>query len=51
VNRLIDFYLVNEMVIPSSNYWNIGVAVNKGDILKDKKGISSIKNMRKFLLG
>lgn len=43
VNCLVDFYLVNEMVIPSSNYWNIGTGVNKGDILKDKKGISYIK--------
>jgi len=43
VNCLVDFYLVNEMVIPSSNYWNIGTGVSKGDILKDKKGISYIK--------
>ncbi len=43
INCLVDFYLVNEMIIPSSNYWNIGTAVNKGDILNDKKGVSYIK--------
>lgn len=43
VNCLIDFYLVNEMVIPSSNYWNIGTGVKKGDILNDEKGISYMK--------
>jgi len=42
INCLIDFYLVNEMIIPSSNYWNIGVGVKKGDILEDKKGQSYI---------
>ncbi len=39
INCLIDFYLVNQMIIPSSSYWNIGVGVNKDDILNDKKGI------------
>lgn len=43
VNCLVDFYLVNEMVIPSLNYWNIGTGVNKGDILGDKKAILYIK--------
>ena len=42
INCLIDFYLANEMIIPSSTYWNIGVGVNKGDIEKDKKGKSYI---------
>lgn len=42
INCLIDFYLVNEMVIPSSTYWNVGVGVHKGDIEKDVKGKSYI---------
>jgi len=49
VNCLVDFYLVNEMIIPSSNYWNIGTGVNKTDILKDKKGISYIKRFAENL--
>lgn len=47
LNCLTDFYLVNEMIIPSSNYWNIGVGANKGDILKDEKAISYIKSFAK----
>lgn len=42
INCLIDFYLVNEMLIPSSTYWNIGVGVHKGEIEKDEKGKSYI---------
>lgn len=42
INCLIDFYLLNEMFIPGSTYWNIGVGVHKGDVKKDEKGISYI---------
>lgn len=37
-----DLYLVNEMIMPSSTYWNIGMGVNKGDIEKDQKAKSYI---------
>lgn len=47
INCLTDFYLVNEMIIPSSNYWNIGTGVQKGDILNDKKGQSYVKKFAK----
>ena len=43
INALIDFYLINDMIIPGSNYWNIGVGTQKGDIEKDEKGKSYIK--------
>jgi len=42
INCLADFYLVNEMFIPGSNYWNIGVGTHKGDIEQDEKGKSYI---------
>lgn len=42
INCLVDFYLVNEMIIPSSTYWNIGIGVHKGDIEKDEKAKSYI---------
>ncbi len=47
LNCLVNFYLVNEMVMPGSHYWNIGTGVNKGDILNDQKGISYIKRFAK----
>lgn len=42
LNCLTNFYLVNEMLMPSSKYWNVGVGVNKGEILNDKKARSYI---------
>jgi len=47
INCLADFYLVNEMIIPSSNYWNIGTGVNTGDVLKDENGLSYLKRFAK----
>lgn len=49
LNCLIDFYLVNEMIIPSSIYWNIGTGAYKGAVEKDKKGQSYIKKFAQNL--
>ncbi|WP_234124528.1 flavodoxin family protein [Clostridium hydrogenum] len=49
INSLVDFYLVNEMLIPGSNYWNIGVGINKGDIKKDEKGKAYIMSFAQNL--
>jgi multimeric flavodoxin WrbA len=49
INCLIDFYLVNEMLIPSSTYWNIGTGVHKGDIERDEKGKLYIKRFAQNL--
>jgi len=42
INCLVDFYLVNDMIMPGSSYWNIGVGTYKGDIERDEKGKSYI---------
>lgn len=39
------FYLINEMIIPGSSYWNICYGKEKGDVLNDEEGM---KTMRKL---
>lgn len=39
------FFLVNEMIIPGSSYWNIGVGRNKGDVMKDEEGIATMHKL------
>jgi len=39
------FFLINEMIIPGSSYWNIGYGKEKGDVLNDGEGM---KTMRKL---
>jgi multimeric flavodoxin WrbA len=37
------FFLINEMIIPGSSYWNLAVGREKGDVLKDKEGMRTMK--------
>jgi multimeric flavodoxin WrbA len=37
------FFLINEMIIPGSSYWNIGVGREKGEVLKDEEGMKTMK--------
>jgi multimeric flavodoxin WrbA len=37
------FFLINEMIIPGSSYWNIAIGREKGDVLKDEEGIRTMK--------
>ena len=33
------------MIVPGSTYWNVGTALNKGDISEDKEGLETIRNL------
>jgi multimeric flavodoxin WrbA len=37
------FFLINEMIIPGSSYWNIGIGREKGEVLKDEEGIQTMR--------
>lgn len=37
------FFLVNEMIIPGSSYWNIGIGREKGEVLKDEEGMKTMR--------
>jgi multimeric flavodoxin WrbA len=37
------FFLINEMIIPGSSYWNIGVGRLKGEVLTDEEGMLTMK--------
>jgi multimeric flavodoxin WrbA len=37
------FFLVNEMIIPGSSYWNVGIGREKGEVLKDEEGMKTMK--------
>ena len=42
--QLMFFFMISEMIVPGSSYWNIAFGRQKGDVLKDKEGITTIKN-------
>jgi multimeric flavodoxin WrbA len=37
------FFLINEMIIPGSSYWNIGIGREKGEVAKDKEGMETMR--------
>lgn len=37
------FFSIGQMIIPASNYWNIGVGRNIGDVLQDEEGIRTMQ--------
>ncbi len=39
------FFLINEMIVPGSSYWNIGIGREKGDVLKDEEGIRTMRTL------
>lgn len=39
------FFLINEMIIPGSSYWNLGIGKEKGDVLKDEEGLKTMKTL------
>ncbi len=39
------FFLIKEMIVPGSTYWNIGVAMKPGDVLKDEEGVQTFRNL------
>jgi multimeric flavodoxin WrbA len=41
------FFLINEMIVPGSTYWNLAIGLNPGDIKKDEEGIQTFRNLGK----
>lgn len=41
------FFGINHMIIPGSSYWNLGIGRNPGDVLKDKEGIRTFRELGK----
>jgi multimeric flavodoxin WrbA len=42
INR---FFLISEMIIPGSSYWNIGVGLKKGDVENDEEGLEIMETL------
>jgi multimeric flavodoxin WrbA len=41
------FFLINEMIVPGSSYWNIGIGDKKGDVEKDEEGMKTMDDLGK----
>lgn len=41
------FFLINQMIIAGSNYWNHGIGYGPGEVKKDEEGIETLKILGK----
>lgn len=41
------FFLIKEMIVVGSTYWNMGIGRKPGEVLDDKEGIQTFKNLGK----
>lgn len=39
------FFLINQMIVPGSHYWNLAVGLEPGDIQKDQEGLSTLATL------
>ncbi|MGD0203589.1 MAG: flavodoxin family protein [Candidatus Bathyarchaeia archaeon] len=39
------FFLINQMIISGSSYWNIGIGNNKGEVEKDEEGMKTMDDL------
>jgi multimeric flavodoxin WrbA len=42
-DTLNHFFLISEMIVPGSSYWNIGIGREKGEVEQDAEGIQTMK--------
>ena len=39
------FFLISQMIIPGSSYWNIGIGRAKGEVEKDEEGLRTMQTL------
>jgi len=44
-NAINAFFLINEMIIPGSSYWNLGVGREIGEVEKDDEGMQTMETL------
>ena len=41
------FFFINQMVVPGSSYWNLGIGRQPGEVSNDAEGVQTMKNLGK----
>jgi multimeric flavodoxin WrbA len=48
-DSLNHFFLINEMIVPGSSYWNIAIGRDIGEVETDAEGIETMKTLGRNL--
>ena len=44
-DSLNHFFLISEMIVVGSSYWNIGIGREKGEVADDEEGMNTMKTL------
>ena len=44
-SSLNNFFLIGQMILAGSSYWNIGIGKNPGEVLEDAEGVKTMKDL------
>ncbi len=39
------FFLISEMIVPGSSYWNVAIGRDKGEVQNDHEGVETVKTL------
>jgi len=51
LQEMMMFFLINDMIVPGSNYWNMVFGRLPGEALEDKEGVASIRHFAANVAG
>jgi len=46
-NSMNYFFLIGQMIVPGSSYWNLGIGRQPGEVMKDEEGMQTMVNLGK----
>lgn len=50
VHAIHDFFLISDMIVPGSTYWNLGIGRGEGDVQDDQEGLNTMHRLGENLL-
>ena len=45
LNSMNNFFMINQMIVPGSSYWNMAQGREPGDVLNDTEGMQTMKRL------
>lgn len=45
IHSIHNLFLMHEMIIPGSSYWNMAIGFDKGDVEQDEEGAATMKTL------
>jgi multimeric flavodoxin WrbA len=44
-DTLNHFFLIGQMIVPGSSYWNVGQGLDRGDVASDSEGLQTMQTL------